>query len=147
MLQPGDDAPDFRARDQSGVERDLGSLCARKHLALYFYPKDFTLICTREACAFRDAHEELRELDVRVAGVSSDTEETHANFAAEHGLPFPLIADPERKIARAYESVGLLGLPQRVTYLISPERKIVLAFRAELSGQKHVDAVRRALAR
>jgi peroxiredoxin Q/BCP len=113
---------------------------------LYFYPRDFTRVCTRQACLFRDAEAELRELGVNIAGVSSDAEPAHRRFSEQYEIRFPLIADPSRKIAKDYDvDRRLLGFAKRVTYLISPTRVIEGAFQHELSAQKHLDDVREML--
>jgi peroxiredoxin Q/BCP len=147
MLKPGDEAPDFTARDQHGEERSLGELTRDSCLVLYFYPKDFTFVCTREACAFRDHFVELAEAGATVAGVSYDGVETHKRFADVHELPFPLLDDSDRALTTAYGAVGLLKLmPKRVTYVIGTDRRILGAFRHELSAQRHVDDVKKLLA-
>lgn len=147
MLSVGDQAPDFEGIDQSGKRWTLDELVKDSSIVLYFYPKDFTLVCTKEACLFRDAHEELSRSGVRVVGVSHDDTETHAKFAKHHRLPFPLLSDPDKKIAAAYEARQLLGLfPKRVTYVIDREKRIRGVFHHELSAQKHLDDVRRVVA-
>jgi peroxiredoxin Q/BCP len=143
MLAVGDKAPEFTARDQNGEEHSLDELLAGQHLVLYFYPKDFTFICTREACAFRDRYQELHAAGARVAGVSFDDVETHKKFSDVHELPFPLLDDSSRRITAAYGAKGLLGIgPKRVTYVIAPDRTIRGAFHHELSAKKHVDQVK-----
>jgi peroxiredoxin Q/BCP len=146
MLNEGDIAPDFTARDQHGDQHSLDSLLGGKHLVLYFYPKDFTFVCTREACAFRDHYSELQDAGTQVAGVSYDTVETHKRFADVHELPFPLLDDSARAMAEAYEVMGFLKLfPKRVTYLIGPDKRVRGVFHHELSANKHVDDVKRLL--
>jgi peroxiredoxin Q/BCP len=147
VLAIGATAPDFEGVDQSGRRVSLSDLVKDSAIVLYFYPKDFTPVCTQEACLFRDAHEELAASGVRVVGVSTDDGETHSKFASTHKLPFPLLSDPEKTIATAYEARQLLGLlPKRVTYVIDREKKVRGAFAHELSAQKHLDAVRKLVA-
>lgn len=146
MLRVGDEAPEFRGTDQHGATIILGDLVTRGPVVLYFYPKDFTLVCTREACLFRDAHERLSARGACVVGISVDDEATHRRFAAKHALPFSLVADPERRIAERYGAVAFFGLRiLRVTYAIDRERRIRGVFHHELSAQKHLDDVERAL--
>lgn len=144
-LEPGKFAPDFQGIDQSGARVTLDGLLSGGRLVLYFYPRDFTRVCTAEACLFRDSMRELSQLNATVAGVSSDSAESHSRFAAQHHLGFRLIADPERIITRAYDADRWLGFTKRVTYVIDADRKILGAFHHELSAQKHLADVRRVL--
>ncbi|MDW8479242.1 MAG: peroxiredoxin [Xanthomonadales bacterium] len=97
----GEAAPPFAGRTAEGTTLALKDFAGRI-LALYFYPRDHTPGCTREACDFRDAHPELARIGVAVVGVSRDDEASHRRFVARHALPFPLIADTEGAICRAY---------------------------------------------
>jgi peroxiredoxin Q/BCP len=101
MIEVGRPAPAFLLRDQDGVEVSLESLRGRP-LVLYFYPKDGTPVCTRQACLFRDAWDEVEAAGARVVGISPDSVKAHARFAARHGLPFTLLADPELEACAAY---------------------------------------------
>lgn len=146
MLKIGDLAPEFTARDQHGATLTLGGLLARGRLILYFYPKDFTPVCTAQACTFRDATAELSALSANVVGVSGDREESHQRFADKHGVPFSLIADPERQIIKAYgAAMPILNRTLRVTYVIDTDRRILGAFHHELSAAKHLKDVKAAL--
>ena len=147
MLRVGDRAPDFRGLDQNGDDIVLAALLADGPVVLYFYPKDFTAVCTKEACLFRDAHERLVSKHARVVGISVDDDATHRRFAAKHTLPYSLVADPGRRIASSYGVVALFGLRiLRVTYAIDREQRIRGVFHHELSAQKHLDDVERVLA-
>jgi peroxiredoxin Q/BCP len=110
-------APEFSAPDQTGRVRALAEFKGRA-VVLYFYPRDATPGCTREACAFRDAWSKLEKTGAQVLGVSTDDVASHARFASEHQLPFPILADPEKKILRAYGVDSTLGLSSRVTFVI-----------------------------
>jgi len=101
MLQVGEPAPEFEARDGAGAVVRLSELRGRP-VVLYFYPKDDTPGCTREACGFRDEYTALQETGAVLLGVSPDDEESHRKFAAKFNLPFQLLADPGAKIAMAY---------------------------------------------
>lgn len=102
MLQVGSKAPDFTLQNQAGESVSLSDFLGKK-VVLYFYPKDSTPGCTKEACAFRDAYNQFTEKDVVVLGVSKDTVKSHERFVEKQSLPFQLLADPERKVLEAYE--------------------------------------------
>ncbi len=101
MIEAGTKAPDFTLLDKEGNEVRLSDFAGRK-VVLYFYPKDNTPGCTRQACAFASAYEEFKTRDVTVIGVSRDSVASHMRFAEKHGLPFILLSDPERKAIEAY---------------------------------------------
>jgi peroxiredoxin Q/BCP len=144
VLSVGDRAPDFEGVDQFGKKWTLDELVKERSIVLYFYPKDFTPVCTKEACLFRDAHEELAKGGIAVVGVSADDADTHAKFAEHHKLPFPLLSDPDKRIAATYGARQVLGLfSKRVTYVIDREKRVRGAFHHELSAQSHLDDVRR----
>jgi peroxiredoxin Q/BCP len=146
MLKRGDLAPEFTATDQHGKTITLSGLLERGRLILYFYPKDFTPVCTAQACTFRDASEGLADLGATVVGVSGDREESHQRFGADNRVPFSLIADPERRIIKAYgANIPLLNHTLRVTYVIDTDRRILAASHHELSADKHLVDVKRAL--
>jgi peroxiredoxin Q/BCP len=104
-LEPGRPAPPFTLTDADGRPVSLSDFAGRD-VVLYFYPKDDTPGCTKEACGFRDAWDELRELGVVVLGVSADDAASHTRFAARHRLPFTLLSDPDRAVMRAYGAYG-----------------------------------------
>ncbi|MEX2598302.1 MAG: thioredoxin-dependent thiol peroxidase [Dehalococcoidia bacterium] len=101
MVQAGDQAPDFEALTDTGGPISLGSLRGKK-VVLYFYPRDNTPGCTQEACDFRDRQELIQAKNAVVLGISPDSVKSHAGFRQKHGLPFTLIADPEKEIAQKY---------------------------------------------
>ncbi len=105
MLTVGGPAPAFTLADQTGTLRSLKDFRGRT-LILYFYPKDGTEGCTAEACGFRDAYAQLRQLGATVVGVSPDSVESHASFAATYALPVTLLADPAKNVIRAYDAWG-----------------------------------------
>lgn len=143
MLPVGSIAPDFSSVDQHGKPLTLGALLERGRLVLYFYPRDFTTVCTAQACAFRDSTDEFATLSAQVAGVSRDDQETHRRFAERYSVKYPLLADESGALTRAYAADRwLLNFAKRITYVIAPDRKILGAFRHELSAQKHIDDVR-----
>ena len=127
MLSQGARAPDVSGVDQDGVTHRLKDYKARATL-VYFYPKDETPGCTREACAFRDAWNQFRAADVQVFGVSNDTRESHRQFASNHSLAFPLIADPEGQWANAFGVGRKNGNYLRVSFLIGPGATIAKVY-------------------
>jgi len=134
MLAIGTQAPDFTLPDQNGVMRSLSDYRGRK-VILYFYPKDMTSGCTKQACAFGELYPQFREKGAVVLGVSKDSVASHKRFEEKHGLPFMLLSDTEKSVIRAYDvwkekklygkvSMGVV----RTTYLIDEEGVIVKAF-------------------
>ena len=102
MLTPGTKAPDFTLADQNGTPHTLSSYRGRK-VILYFYPKDMTAGCTSQACAFRDLYPQFLEKGAAVLGVSKDSTASHKRFEEAHGLPFPLLSDPDLQVIAAYD--------------------------------------------
>jgi len=126
MPKVGDAAPLFTGQDQDGKTVKLADLIGKKIVLLYFYPKDFTGGCTREACGFRDRMGELQKDNVEVIGVSFDSAESHQKFIAQYKLNFPLLADPDGTIVDAYGvKWGDRKLARRVSFLIGLDGKIV----------------------
>lgn len=126
----GQPAPAFNLPDQNGQQHKLSDY-AGNWLVLYFYPKDDTPGCTKEACSFRDDLFKLEKLGAKVVGVSVDDSDSHAKFAQKYHLPFPLLADKDGKIADSYgalRNLGLFHIAKRYTYLIDPKGKIAKAY-------------------
>ena len=130
MLEIGMQAPDFTLPDKDGREVTLSSFRGHR-VVLYFYPKDNTPGCTRQACAFAGAYEEFKSMDVVVIGVSRDSAASHQRFAEKYGLPFTLLSDPERQAIEAYgvwqekKNYGKVSMGVvRSTFIIDPEGKI-----------------------
>jgi len=147
MLKPGDDAPDFELPDGQGGTFRLHTMLKDGPVVLYFYPADFTPVCTKQACMFRDAHQELAARGVRVVGINSMALHTHANFRKRHAIPFPLLSDPERKVIGPYGADGFLGLVRRISYLIGSDGRIVDAARGDLGLSEHKAFTERTLQR
>lgn len=130
VLKPGDIAPDFSLPDADGNVVKLSDLRG-KRVVLYFYPRDNTPGCTKEACGFRDAYADYQANDVVVLGISTDDAKSHTKFITKFGLPFPLLSDEGGKVATAYDSYGLkkfmgkeyMGI-SRNTVVIDPDGKI-----------------------
>ena len=138
-LQVGDQAPSFRLPNQAGQLVDLQDLLGKKHIVLFFYPKDDSLICVAEVCAFRDQYEVFKQAGAEVIGVSSDSVESHQQFAAKHRLPFTLLSDGDSAVRKAYGATTLGIFTGRVTYIIDPQGTIQHIFSSRLNAQKHID--------
>ncbi len=136
--EPGSPAPAFKAPDQTGQTHKLSDYKGR-HVILYFYPKDDTSGCTREACKFRDTLPSLKEAEGQVIGVSPDTVESHKHFAEKYNLPFPLLADPDHKIIRDY-GVEKGDSAKRTTFLIGPDGKLVKVYN-QVKPERHAEEV------
>lgn len=141
MVEAGQQAPEFTGTLGDGSQFRLADCRDRHHVVLYFFPKDFTPGCTREACGFRDRREELARLDAEVIGVSYDTVEKHARFAETYQLPYPLVSDADAAIAGKYGVARLGGwLPtRRVTFVIDKGGVVRKTIQSELNVDKHID--------
>ena len=146
LLEVGDKAPAFKTTDQDGDEVSLRDFKGKK-VVLYFYPKDDTPGCTKEACSFRDGWSKFRRKGVAVLGVSVDDEKSHRKFADKFSLPFPLLADTEREIVKAYGVWGEKSMygrkymgTHRVTYLVNEKGKIAAVW-PKVKPENHADEV------
>ena len=137
-VQIGDQAPDFALPSQTGMPLHLGDLLGKMNIVLYFYPRDNTTVCTAEACAFRDSYKIFKDAGTEVIGISSDTIESHQQFAAKHQLPFPLLSDVEGTIRERYGVPTAFGLPGRVTYIIDRQGIVRHIFFSQFTSEKHV---------
>jgi peroxiredoxin Q/BCP len=145
-VEAGTAAPHFTLPSQSGEMVSLEDFLGRKPVVLYFYPKDDTPGCKREACAFRDDYEQFGGLDAEVVGISSDSVESHRRFAENHDLPFTLLSDEGGKVRELYGVPNTLGLlPGRVTYVIDREGMVSHVFSSQLAASRHVEEALRAL--
>lgn len=136
----GAQAPALVATAHDGTVVDLSNL--GKPTVVYFYPKDGTPGCTKEACAFRDVWAKYEAAGVMVIGVSADSNASHAAFAAEHALPFPLVADEDGTWAKAFGVGTKLGMPDRESFLIGPDGTIAKVYPGVDPGV-HADEVLR----
>lgn len=144
MLELDQPAPPFALPDQDDRQRSLEELLADGPIVLYFYPGDFTPVCTKQACTFRDGHEPLAEAGLRVVGISAQSPDSHRRFRERYGLPFTLLSDPKKQVIRAYHAAGPLGLlTRRVSYLIDPAGVIRDRVQADLRLSAHRDFLTR----
>jgi peroxiredoxin Q/BCP len=127
LLPAGAPAPALRAADQEGRVHELREAQGYPTV-VYFYPKDATPGCTREACAFRDVWAQYQQAGVRLYGVSTDDQASHARFARKHRLPFPLLADPRHEWARAFGVPLRLGMAKRVSFLLDREGRVARVY-------------------
>jgi peroxiredoxin Q/BCP len=145
-IKEGDKAPDFSVRDASGNTVRLKDLRGKK-VVLYFYPKDDTPGCTKEACAFRDSFAKFRKRGIEILGVSLDNEKSHQKFAQKYDLPFRLLADTDRAVSESYGTYGekkFMGRKymgnHRMTFLIDEEGKIKKVF-SKVKPEAHAEEV------
>jgi peroxiredoxin Q/BCP len=140
-VKTGDAAPQFTAPTTDGSKLSLDDITSRKHVVLYFYPKDDTPGCTKEACSFRDNLQTIRELGAEIIGVSVDDVQSHKKFSEKYRLPFTLVSDTDKQISTAY---GVLKDPgtytNRVTFLIEKGGKIVKIF-PKVDVSKHTEEI------
>ncbi len=140
-VKVGDDVPSFVLKDQFGETFDMKEFIGSTAMVVYFYPKDDTPGCTKEACSFRDSYQEFTDKEIKVIGISSDDVESHKNFAEKYNLPFTLLADTKNEVRNLFGVKGnVLGLiPGRVTYVVDKKGKIVFMYDSQLKAQRHIE--------
>lgn len=144
-LKVGDTAPDFSLLDERGLPVSLKNYLGKKVVVLYFYPKDFTPGCTAEACSFRDDYKPIQDKGAVVIGVSLDSVESHLKFSEKYMLPFTILSDHKKEVAKAYGVLGVGGfLAKRVTFIISKDGKITHVF-TKVYVKQHSEEVLKAL--
>ncbi|MGC9942486.1 MAG: peroxiredoxin [Verrucomicrobiota bacterium] len=145
LPKAGDAAPLFTGVDQDGKAFKLADHVGKKIVLLYFYPKDFTGGCTKEACGLRDRMGDLQANNVEVIGVSHDSVDSHKKFVDEYKLNFTLIADPDGKIIAAYDAkMPVVSMSKRVSFLIGLDGKIIHVTDA-MNPQTHFDEMKAAI--
>lgn len=137
----GSSIPNFELRDQHNRLFKLDSVLGKKNLVIYFYPKDDSPGCTRQACSFRDQFEVFADADAEIIGISSQSTESHLDFATKHRLTYTLLSDTDNKVRNQFGvPTNLWGLlPGRVTYIVDKKGKIVFIFNSQIQAKKHVD--------
>lgn len=140
-LKVGDKIPVFSLLDQDGQNFSIEDYVGNTAMVIYFYPKDDTPGCTKEACSFRDAYEAFTDKNVKVIGISSDDVKSHKNFALKYNLPFTLLADTEDEVRTLFgvkkNAFGLI--PGRVTYVINTQGEIIFMYESQLKANKHIE--------
>jgi peroxiredoxin Q/BCP len=145
-VKVGDKAQDFTLPSQMGDNVTLSEFFGKKNIVLYFYPKDESPGCTREACSFRDSYEELTNLGAEVIGVSGQSVESHKSFATHYGLPFILLSDKDNKVRELYGVPSTMGIiPGRVTYIIDKQGIVRHIFSSQIQAERHVEETKRTL--
>ncbi len=138
QLKTLDDAPLFESITDAGEKFSLSDFRGKSNVVLYFYPKDFTMGCTKEACSFRDNWDRVTALGATVIGISADDPETHAKFKKEHSLQFTLVSDQNNGIRKLYGVEGRF-IPSRITFVIDKRGKIRSIFNSQLNVTKHIE--------
>jgi peroxiredoxin Q/BCP len=146
-LKVGDSIPAFKLQDQDGNWFNIEAIIGKQPVVIYFYPKDDTPGCTKEACKFRDEFEVFNDLNAKVIGISSDDVASHKKFAKKYHLPFTLLADTKKQVRRLFgvpkSTLGLL--PGRVTYIVNKKGLIIYIFNSQFGAEKHIEEAIKAL--
>ena len=140
-IKVGSKVPEFALRDQNGKEFDLKNVIGLKNLVIYFYPKDDTPGCTKEACSFRDQYEKFIEADAMVIGISSQSIDSHKKFADKYKLPFTLLSDSANIVRKLFgvQTNENGNIPGRVTFVIDKTGIIIFTFNSLTQPLKHVE--------
>jgi thioredoxin-dependent peroxiredoxin len=140
-LQINDNIPSFILPDQDGKIFNSADYTGSRKMVIFFYPKDDSPGCTKEACYFRDLYEVFKEADAAVIGISGQSVESHKKFAAKHRLTYTLLSDKGNKVRKAFGvPTDLFGLlPGRVTYVVDREGKVAHIFNSQMQTERHVD--------
>lgn len=138
-LKKGTQAPNFTLTSTGDKKVTLSKCFKDQALILYFYPKDFTSGCTKEACEFRDQFEVFRDLEIPILGISRDDLPTHEKFKKTYRLPFDLLSDTSGKVCKAYDAlIPLIKMPKRITYLLDENHVIIASFSDMFEAKKHI---------
>ena len=145
-IKVGDEVPQFTLKAQNGKDFSISDYIGKKNLVIYFYPKDDTPGCTKEACKFRDEFQDFTDLDAMVIGISSDNVASHKKFIEKYHLPFTLLADTAKKVRKLFGVPKSMGfIPGRVTYIINKKGKVIYIFNSLKDAEKHVAEAKRIL--
>ena len=146
-IKAGSKVPAFALEDQHGKVFDIKSVLGKKNLVIYFYPKDDSPGCTKEACYFRDQYEVFNQADALIIGISGQSVESHKKFADKYRLSFTLLSDRGNKVRKLFGvPSGMFGaLPGRVTYIVDKTGTVVYVFNSQSQPTKHVDEALRIL--
>ncbi len=138
-MNVGDKVPDLELENQNGKMFKFSDLIGKKAFVVYFYPKDFTPGCTKEACSFRDSYEDFKELGAEVIGISGDSTESHSKFVKRYSLPYIFLSDDKKRARDAFNvKSSLLGLiPGRETFIFDKQGKLLHKFNS-MNANKHM---------
>jgi len=140
-IEVGSKVPSFSLKDQFGKTFDLDAVVGKKNLVIYFYPKDDTPGCTKEACAFRDQFEVFADKNTMIIGISGQSVESHLEFANKYKLNFTLLSDEGNNVRKLFgvPSSAMGVIPGRVTYVVNKEGKVVFMFDSLTKAEQHVE--------
>jgi peroxiredoxin Q/BCP len=146
-MKKGEKVIPFELPDQDGNTFRLKDIIGKSNIVIYFYPKDDTPGCTKEACSFRDSMKEFENLDARIIGISADSVHSHKSFAEKHDLNFTLLSDKDKKVRKLLQVPGdLFGLLDgRVTFVIDKNGLVQHIFRSQLNAARHIEEAKAAL--
>ncbi len=146
-VEVGDKLPVFSLPDQDGVTFTSIDYIGKEAMVIYFYPKDDTSGCTKEACKFRDNYENFMDLNVKIVGISGDSIESHKNFVDKYNLPFTLLADTKNEVRKLFGVPGNLfgAIPGRVTYVVNKEGFVIQIYNSMIKAENHIDVALKAL--
>ena len=144
-IEVGSEIPEFTLPDQDGKEFNVKDFIGKKNLVIYFYPKDDTPGCTKEACYFRDQYEIFNEADTIIIGISSQSVISHKKFADKYKLDFTLLSDENSAIRKMFGAFSLGIIPGRVTYVVNKKGIVIYIFDSQIEATKHVDEALRTL--
>ncbi|PUZ20751.1 peroxiredoxin Q/BCP [Chitinophaga costaii] len=138
-IKVGDKVPNFTLQDQEGKSFSIDTVIGKYPLVIYFYPKDETSGCTKEACSFRDAYESFNQYGAKVIGISGDNVKSHQQFASHHQLNFTLLSDPGNKVRKLFGVPKTMMIPGRVTYIVDKNGVVVHTFNSMTKADQHVE--------
>ncbi|WP_255496169.1 peroxiredoxin [Mucilaginibacter sp. FT3.2] len=138
-LLTGDNMPTFSLLDQNGKEFKTADYVGKKVLVIYFYPKDESMVCTKEACAFRDSFDQFTKAGAMVIGINGGTVASHKGFADHYKLPFTLLSDPDNKVYNMFGIHKKFFMTGRETFIVDLKGKIVYTHEAMMQGKEHAD--------
>jgi len=143
----GDKAPLFVLKDQFGNDFNSADYIGKTAMVIYFYPKDDTPGCTKEACSFRDTYQEFTDKNVKVIGISSDSVASHKKFAEKYNLPFTLLADTKKEVRKLFGvPSNILGMvPGRVTYVVDKNGVVIYIYNSMTNAETHIEEALKAL--
>ncbi|MCG9971999.1 peroxiredoxin [Christiangramia crocea] len=142
-MEVGEKVPNITLTDQNGKDFSFKKLIGKNSFVVYFYPKDFTPGCTKEACSFRDSYEDFKELGAEVIGISADSHKSHSKFADEYDLPYIFLSDESKDARKAFGvKPNLLGLlPGRETFIFDKDGKLIHKFNSMNAGRHMPEAL------
>jgi thioredoxin-dependent peroxiredoxin len=135
-LEPGDPVPSFSLTDQDGHLFNSSDYTGKKILVIYFYPKDESMVCTREACAFRDSFADFTRAGALVIGINAGSVESHKAFQQHHHLPFILLSDPDNKVLKQFGVKGFI-FSGRETFVVDLSGRIAYSYNSFMEGRQH----------